>query len=135
MTEASGRDSGDQQESTAAGIRDLIERTFLVGLGAAALTKEKIQGLVEEFVRRGQISGDEGRDMVERLVARSKEETQSALKKADTHLSGTFRDIGLATRRDLEDIDFRLRQLEHRVRLLESAADETASSESGSISQ
>jgi polyhydroxyalkanoate synthesis regulator phasin len=73
--------------------------------------------------------------MVERLVARSKEETQSALKKADAHLSGTYRDIGLATRRDLEDIDFRLRQLEHRVRLLESAADETASSESGSISQ
>ena len=32
------------------GIRDLIERTFLIGVGAAAFTKDRVQELVEEFV-------------------------------------------------------------------------------------
>lgn len=124
MAETSAQDAGsEQQHSTAQGIRDLIERTFLVGVGAAALTKERIQGLVEEFVRRGQLSGDEGREMVDRLVSRSKTEAQSALKKADSSLHGAYRDMGLATRRELEDVDFRLRQLEHRIRLLEAATD------------
>lgn len=124
MPETSAQDPGsEQQQSTAQGIRELIERTFLVGVGAAALTKERVQGLVEEFVRRGQLSGDEGREMVDRLVSRSKSEAQSALKKADSSLHGAYRDMGLATRRELEDVDFRVRQLEHRIRLLEAATD------------
>jgi polyhydroxyalkanoate synthesis regulator phasin len=130
MTDNLAPDPGGEQTSASApGIRDLIERTFLVGVGAAALTKDRIQSLVEEFVRRGQLTGDEGRDMVDRLVTRSKTEAQSAMKKADSSLQGTYRDLGLATRRELEDVDFRLRQLEHRIRLLESAIDTGAETE------
>jgi polyhydroxyalkanoate synthesis regulator phasin len=123
VPETSAQDPGSEQQSAAQGVRDLIERTFLVGVGAAALTKERVQGLVEEFVRRGQLTGDEGREMVERLVARSKTEAQSVLKKADSSLHGAYRDMGLAARRDLEDLDFRLRQLEHRIRMLEDTTD------------
>jgi polyhydroxyalkanoate synthesis regulator phasin len=127
VTETSGHDPGAEQPSAVSSIRDLIERTFLVGVGAAALTKDRVQGLVEEFVHRGQLSGDEGREMVERLMSRSKTEAHSALKKADSQLHGAYRDMGLATRRELEDVDFRLRQLEHRIRLLEGVADEAGS--------
>ena len=120
-----------QPQSAGQGIRDLIERTFLVGVGAAALTKDRIQGLVDEFVRRGQLSGQEGREMLDNLVSRSKTEAQSALKKADSSLQGTYKDMGLATRRDVDDLDFQIRQLEHRVRLLEGAADATAETDPG----
>jgi hypothetical protein len=37
--------------------------------------------------------------------------------------------MGLVNKRELEDIDFRLRQLEHRLQLLESAADGAAEAE------
>jgi polyhydroxyalkanoate synthesis regulator phasin len=131
MPETSADDlDAEQPQSGGLGIRDLIERTFLVGVGAAALTKERVQGLVEEFVHRGQLTGDEGRELVEQLVTRSKTQAQSALKRADSQLHGAYRDMGLATRRELEDVDFRVRQLEHRIRLLEGAVDETAAQES-----
>jgi len=124
VPETSEQEPGsEQQQSTAQAIRDLIERTFLVGVGAAALSKDRIQGLVEEFVRRGQLTGDEGREMVDRVVSRSRTEAQSALKKADLSLHGAYRDMGLATRREMEDVEFRLRQLEHRIGLLEAKAD------------
>jgi polyhydroxyalkanoate synthesis regulator phasin len=102
-------------------IRDLIERTFLVGVGAAAFTKDRVQELVEEFVRRGELSSDEGRDLVDRLVARSRDEARSAVKKADTSLKGALRDLGLATRRELEDLEARVRLLEHRLAVLEGS--------------
>ena len=105
------------------GIRDLIERTFLVGMGAAALTKDRVQELVAEFVHRGQLSGEDGREMVERLVTRSRDEARSALKRADSSVQRAYRDLGLITKCEVEDLDFRLRQIEHRVRLLEAAAD------------
>ncbi|MFH0917476.1 MAG: hypothetical protein V1912_13665 [bacterium] len=128
MTEEPTHEAGSESKgSTGQSIRDLIERTFLVGMGAAALTKDRVQDVVEEFVHRGQISGEEGRDMVERLVSRSRDEARSALKRADSSLQGAYRDMGLTTKRELEDIEFRLRQLEHRVQLLEGAADSSGS--------
>jgi polyhydroxyalkanoate synthesis regulator phasin len=106
------------------GLRDLIERTFLIGIGAAAFTKDRIQELVQEFVNRGQLTGEEGREMVDTLIARSREEARSALKRADSSLQGAYRDLGLTTKRELEDLQLRLRQLEHRVALLEAASED-----------
>ena len=100
-------------------IRDLIERTFLVGVGAAAFTKDRVQGLVDEFVHRGELSTEEGRDLVDHLIARSRDEAKSALKRADSSLQGALHDLGLATRRELEDLETRVRQLEHRIALVE----------------
>ncbi len=107
----------------AAGLRDVIERTLLVGLGAAALTKDRAQKVVDEFVRRGQLSAEEGRDMVEGLASRSRDEARSVLKSADSSVQTVFRELGIASRREVEDMDFRLRQIEHRLTLLERESD------------
>jgi polyhydroxyalkanoate synthesis regulator phasin len=124
----------DRESSSVTGqsIRDLVERAFLLGVGAAALTKDRVQDLVEELVKRGQLSGEEGREVADRLVARSREEARAAAKRADSSLQGAYREIGLVTRREFEDIEFRLRQLEHRVQLLEAAEDAASGSAAGS---
>jgi len=124
----------DREPSSVMGqsVRDLVERAFLLGVGAAALTKDRVQDLVEELVKRGQLSGEEGREVADRLVARSREEARAAAKRADSSLQGAYREIGLVTRREFEDIEFRLRQLEHRVQLLEAAEDATSGSAAGS---
>ncbi len=111
----------EAKASPAQGIRDLVEKTFLAGMGAAAITKDHIQELVEDFVRRGQLNSDEGRELVDHLVSRSRDEARSVLKKADSSLHGAYRDMGLTPKRDLEDLEFRLQQLEHRIQLLEGA--------------
>ncbi|MBN1321875.1 MAG: hypothetical protein JXA87_13675 [Thermoleophilia bacterium] len=121
--EGENKNGAETKGVTGQAIRDLIEHTFLAGMGAAALTKDRVQELVEDLVRRGQLSGDEGRDVVDRLVSRSREEARSVLKRADTSLQGAYRDLGISSKRELEDLDFRIRQLEMRVQLLEAAAD------------
>ncbi len=111
---------GDTEaRSSSQSIRDLIERTFLIGVGAAAFTKDRVQELVEEFVRRGELSSDEGREMVDRLVVRSREEAKTAMRRADSSVQGVLRDFGVVTRRDIENLEMRTRQLEHRLALLE----------------
>ena len=128
--EGQARVDNETRGATAQSVRDLIERTFLAGMGAAALTKDRIQDLVEDFIRRGQLSTDEGRDVVDRLLARSREEARTVLKRADSSLHGAYRDLGLSTRAEIEDMEFRLRQLEHRVQLLEATADAEAGQQS-----
>lgn len=116
-TEASGKSTASQS------IRELIERTFLAGMGAAALTKDRIQKVVEELVSRGQLGREEGLDVVEQLVERSRDEARAVLKKADSSLQGAYRDLGLTPKRELDSLRLLVEQLEHRVSLLEAAAD------------
>ncbi|MBC7292704.1 MAG: hypothetical protein H5T84_01130, partial [Thermoleophilia bacterium] len=114
-TDAPDETTGEAAKGGTQTVRDLIEKTFLLGVGAAVLTKERVEEVIDEFVRRGQLSREEGRDMVNKLVDRSKEEARSFLKRADSTLQGTYRELGLLTRKEAEDLEFRLRQLEHRV--------------------
>ncbi len=121
--ETTGQTTTDSAPSTSAGIRDLVERAFLVGLGTASLTKDRVQSIADELVHRGQLSGEEGKDMVEKVVGRSREEARAALHQADSSVQGAYGHLGLATKRELQDMDFRVRQLEERVQLLEAVAD------------
>ena len=117
-----GADPGAAR-SAVSGIREIIERTLLVGLGAASITIDRLQAVADEFVKRGQLSKEEGKQLVEDLASRSKDEAKSVLRTADSGLQSAYRELGLSTKRELEDLEFRMRQLEHRVALLERLAD------------
>jgi len=122
-TSTDGADPGGAR-SAVSSIREIIERTLLVGLGAASLTIDRLQAVADEFVKRGQLSTEEGRQLVENLAARSKDEAKSALRTAESGLQSAYHELGLSTKREFEDMDFRMRQLEHRIALLEHTADD-----------
>ena len=50
-------------------LREAIEQTLMLSLGAASLTRDKVEAVVEDFVRRGEIGSSEGRAIVDRLMA------------------------------------------------------------------
>jgi polyhydroxyalkanoate synthesis regulator phasin len=112
--------------SAAQNVRDIIERTFMAGMGAAALTKDRLQDLVADLVRLGQINAEEGRDMVDRLLARARDDARSVLKRVDLSSPGAQREQAHAMQQQIEDQELRLRQLEHRVQLLEAVVDRQA---------
>jgi polyhydroxyalkanoate synthesis regulator phasin len=117
-------DETRDQNSGGSALVDIIERTLLVGIGAAALTKDRVQAVVDDLVRRGQLTREEGREVVDGVSNRSRDEVRSVWRRIDGSLQTTFREIGLAARRELEDVDFRLRQVEHRLDLAERGAEE-----------
>jgi polyhydroxyalkanoate synthesis regulator phasin len=123
-----------EASASTSGLRDIIQRTLMLGIGAAALTIDRAQAVADEFVRRGQLTAEEGRDMVEELTSSSRKQTRSAMRRLDSSMQGTYRDLGLATRQELEDLDFRLRQVEHRLGLLERHIDTTPPSYEENIS-
>ncbi|MEX2211452.1 MAG: hypothetical protein WD689_06785 [Gaiellaceae bacterium] len=63
------------------------------------------------------------RDAAERLIAelpaRWRGEAQRASERAGVTLASLFRELGLVTRREWDELELRVAQLEHRLRLLE----------------
>jgi len=61
------------------------------------------------------------RSVVEALVAWAREEGGRAGERASENVSALLRELGFVTQSEHEDVELRVAQLEHRIRLLESA--------------
>lgn len=109
----------EPDKNAARSLRDLAEETVLAGVGAIALTKERADELVQELVGKGKLTGDDARDLVDDVMGRWRGEAVRMSERAGTTLSTVFREVGLITRREYEELELRLAQLEHRLRLIE----------------
>jgi len=100
-------------------LREAAEELFLAGVGVVALTKDRTEELIDELAGRGKVSRDEARDLVEEIVGRWRGEAARVSERAGSKFSGLFKELGLVTRTDYDELELRLAQLEHRLRLLE----------------
>ncbi len=99
--------------------RDSLESAFLAALGAVSLTAERVEQLADSLAERGGIRRDEARAAIEDLAARWRGDAARAGERAGAGLQGFLRELGLALRSDVEELELRVAQLEHRLRLLE----------------
>ncbi|HEX2502631.1 MAG TPA: hypothetical protein VHK00_01720 [Miltoncostaeaceae bacterium] len=103
-------------------VREGMEQAVLMSIGAAALTRERAEAAASELVRKGQMGSDEGKQVVDRLMTRVRAEGTPAagiVGKVEGGVQGVLRELGLVTRSELEDVQLRLMELEHRISLLE----------------
>jgi polyhydroxyalkanoate synthesis regulator phasin len=62
---------------------------------------------------------EEARSLVDELVGRWRNESIRLGERTGSGLAGVFRELGLVTRAEHEELELRVAQLEHRLRLLE----------------
>ncbi|MGB2952875.1 MAG: hypothetical protein WBB74_05725 [Gaiellaceae bacterium] len=74
---------------------------------------------LRELAERALGGGEEARALAEELAARWRNETIRIGERTGAGLNGLFRDLGLVTREEFEELELRVAQLEHRLRLLE----------------
>jgi len=104
--------------------RDLVEQLLLAGVGAVSLTAERIEELVESLVERGGVQRDEARAAVYDLVSRWRGDATRVTERAGAGMHGWLREVGLVLRSEFEDLELRVAQLEHRLKLVERDEDE-----------
>ena len=91
---------------------DLIKKTLLASVGAAVVTKEKLEKSLDEFVREGKVSTNDARIMAEKILEQGRREFDEAC----AHLGSKLREM---TPRADEPTMATLAALEKRVRVLE----------------
>ena len=105
--------------------RDSLEQLLLAGVGVAALTADRIEELVDSLVKRGGVQRDEARAAVEDSVTRWRGDATRVTERAGSSMQGVLREFGLVLRSEYEELELRVAQLEHRLRLLERDEDVT----------
>jgi polyhydroxyalkanoate synthesis regulator phasin len=99
--------------------RDLLERIALAAVGAVALTADRAEALADELAERGGMRRDEARQLVEDSMGRWRGDATRVAERAGETLQSVFVQLGLVTREEFEELELRLAQVEHRLRLLE----------------
>lgn len=94
---------------------ETIKKTLLAGVGAAVITKEKVQDALDDYVRQGKIKADDAKVIAEKIAERGKREFEELSHQASAKASELFG-------KNNDAIAARLAALEARVSLLEAAA-------------
>jgi polyhydroxyalkanoate synthesis regulator phasin len=107
------------------GTRELLERLALAAVGAVALTADRAEELAEALSEKGGLRADDARAWIDEATSRWRGDAVRVGEGTRQRLRDVFRELGLVTRDDWDELELRVAQLEHRLRLLEDRQDET----------
>jgi len=100
--------------------RGLVEGVLLAAVGAVSLTAERVEQLADALAERGGLRRDDARQIVEETAAHWRGEAGRIGERAGANVQKLLRDLGIVTRDDLEDLELRVAQLEHRLKQVEA---------------
>ncbi len=102
-------------------MKELMKNVVYAGVGAAFLTKEKIEELNRELVEKGKMTQEEGKKFVEELIKKSENAKDQLELWISQRVEDRIRQLNLATRDELADLK---RQVEELQVAINARADE-----------
>lgn len=97
-----------------------LKKTYLLGLGLASVTRERLEELVDELVKRGEVAESDRQKVLDDLLERAKEEQKKLSTSVKDGVQKVVGEMGIPTRKEFSD-------LVERVANMEKAATDTRS--------
>ena len=89
---------------------DMIKKSVFAGIGALAMTEDKIQELIDEFVQKGEISEKEGESLVKDLQQALDEQRTKFSNMVNEQVKNVLHELDLVTKNDLTDLEKNLKK-------------------------
>lgn len=105
----------DERDSS----RSAVEQLVLAIFGAVALTGERADRVADDIAELAGIRRDEARAKLDELVTRWRGDAVRLKERTGETVEKLGRDLGLVSRTEYDELELRVAQLEHRLRLLE----------------
>ena len=93
-------------------MMDLIHKVLYTGIGFAALTEEKAKDLVADLEKRGEVSGEEGKQLAQDLIAKAKKHSQELRQTIGDEVNKVLGKMKLVSRSEYEELCQRIAALE-----------------------
>jgi len=90
---------------------DFIKKSMLIGVGLAALTREKIENTVDELIKKGEISEKEGKEAIDELMEKSKEFKKELTEKVEKAVADAIKKLNIPTRKEFAELKNKVEQL------------------------
>lgn len=95
---------------------DELKRVALFTSGVAELTRNRAEQFVKDWVKAGDVRRDQAQSLVMELVEWSRQNRRDLLQLMRSEIQSQIEALGLATKRDVERLERRVKRLEAGVR-------------------
>lgn len=96
-------------------MSDLFKKAISLGVGLTIVSKEKVEKVVEELVKRGELAPSESKALVERLVERGEEERGAIKSAVHEQVQKVLKELKVPVHSDIAELESRIAVLERRV--------------------
>jgi|GEM_PF-7011901 len=84
-------------------LKEFLEKSMNFGLGFAAYSRDKIEELVEEMVKRGEVAQKDARGLAADLVKKGEEQRDDLKKLVADEVAAVFDKMDLARKSDISE--------------------------------
>ncbi len=102
-------------------MKEMMKNVVYAGLGAAFLTKEKIEELRSEFIEKGKISQDEGKQFVDELVSKSEKAKEQLNLWINRRVEEKVKHLNLATVDEVNELRRQIAELQVALNMKEGS--------------
>jgi polyhydroxyalkanoate synthesis regulator phasin len=99
---------------------ELIKKAMFTGIGMAAMTKDKIEELAGDFIKKGDLSEQEGRKLVDEMMKKSEESKAEVKKQLDEMVQAALVKMEVARKTQIDELQEEIRLLREAVEKLQS---------------
>lgn len=84
-------------------IKEFLEKSMNFGLGLAAYSREKIEDMVEDMVKRGEVAQKDARQLAADMVKKGEEQREDLKKMVRDEVSTVLDKMDLARKSDIRE--------------------------------
>lgn len=104
-------------------MRDVLAKMLSLGLGIVAVSKEQVEKVVDELVKKGEMAPAEARRMVDEMLERGRKERERLGEVIRNQIRKSLTELDLVSREELLTLQQRIQYLEERLQELEAQRD------------
>ena len=96
-------------------MQDLLKKALSLGFGALLVSKDKIEDVVNELVKKGDLGQEEGKNLVNELIEKGEASVNEVEGKIEKMVKSVTEKLDLPTRKELNEIKSEIEQLKEKL--------------------
>lgn len=97
-------------------LEDFAKKALYFGIGLAAVTKEKIEEMVDELVKTGEIKQKEASSVKEKLIQKAEQERNELIELIKKQVKAVADELGLVSKEEIEKLRKQIKKLEKELK-------------------
>lgn len=93
-------------------MKELLKNVVYAGLGAAFLTKEKVEELTKDLIEKGKMSQEDGKQFVEDLLRKSEKAKDQLDLWINKRVEERINQLNLATKDEVAELQRKIEELQ-----------------------
>ena len=102
-------------------ISTLARKFLLLGIGSLSLTEERLEQIISGMVKKGEISRQEGRDLVQEMLKKIKQEKDNLSEKIKKEFDYLMDKVDVPKQSEINELKHRIAELEAKLEQLHPA--------------